>query len=166
MMIDYDGTLPMRSKADSSNKQSDSCLGCISTSNTGVAANSNRSKVSRSEDNDDVFSDSEGEETGAPRSRQAQATSGAGSAGTGHVSSATTEKIGSLTHRTDHLAFRSQEPAQTIASKETTSDGAGKPSSSIETPNLDSAAVSTDIKAIAADASVFSFGDEEDFESD
>jgi phosphatidylinositol-3,4,5-trisphosphate 3-phosphatase/dual-specificity protein phosphatase PTEN len=165
VMIDYDGTLPMRSKADSVNKQSDSCSSCVPNSNTGVPANSNRSKVSRSEDNDDVFSDSEGEETGASRSRQAQATSGAGSAATGHASSATAEKIGSLTHRTDHLSFRSQEPAQTTASKEATTDGAGKPSSGIETPNLDSAAIS-DIKAIAADASVFSFGDEEDFESD
>ncbi|XP_059457111.1 phosphatidylinositol 3,4,5-trisphosphate 3-phosphatase and protein-tyrosine-phosphatase PTEN2A-like isoform X2 [Corylus avellana] len=165
VMIDYDGTLPMRSKADYANKQSDSCSGRVPTSSTGVAANSNRNKVSRSEDNDDVFSDSEGEETGDSRSRQAQATSEAGPAATGHVSSETAEKIGSLTHRTDHLSLRSQEHAQSIASKETTTDGAGKPSSGIETPNLDSAGAS-DIKAIAADASVFSFGDEEDFESD
>ena len=165
MMIDYNGTLPTRSAADSTSKQSDDSSGSVPTSNAGVTANSNRSKVSGNEDNDDVFSDSEGEETSASKSRKAQATSGAQSAAVGHASNTRAEKIGNLTHKTDQLSLRSEEPTQSNASKEITSDGTGKPASGLETPNLDSLGAS-DIKAIAADASVFTFGDEDDFESD
>lgn len=165
VMIDYNGTLPTRSAADSTSKQSDDSSGSVPTSNAGVTANSNQSKVSGNEDNDDVFSDSEGEETSASKSRKAQATSGAQSAATGRASNTTAEKIGNLTHKTDQLSLRSEEPTQSNASKEITSDGTGKPASGLETPNMDSLGAS-DIKAIAADASVFTFGDEDDFESD
>lgn len=164
VMLDYDGKLPTKSKAESANKQSSSS-GSVPTSNAGVTAKSNRSTVSGSEDNDDVFSDSEGEDSGASKRRQGQAASDAGSAKTDQISGATAENIGNLTHRTGHLSLSSQKPSQNTASKETASDGAGKPASGIESRRLGSGGVS-DIKAIAADASVFSFGDEEDFESD
>nr|XP_023871780.1 phosphatidylinositol 3,4,5-trisphosphate 3-phosphatase and protein-tyrosine-phosphatase PTEN2A-like [Quercus suber] len=157
VMVDYNGTLPTRSEADSTSKQSDG------TSNAGVTAKSNRSKVTRSEDNDDVFSDSEGEETSASKSREAS--SGAQSAANSHASNTTAEKIGNLTHKTDQLSLGSEEPTQGNAYKEITSDGTGKPASGLETPNLVSSGAS-DFKAMAADASVFTFGDDEDFESD
>ena len=159
MMVDYNGTLPTRSEADSTSKQSDG------TSNAGVTAKSNRSKVTRSEDNDNVFSDSEGEETSTSKSREAQATSGAQSAANSHASNTTAEKIGNLTHKADQLSLGSGEPTQGNAYKEITSDGTGKPASGPETPKLDSLGAS-DFKAMAADASVFTFGDDEDFESD
>lgn len=159
MMVDYNGTLPTRSEADSTSKQSDGA------SNAGVTAKSNRSKVTRSEDNDNVFSDSEGEETSASKSREAQASSGAQSAANSHASNTTAEKIGNLTHKTDQLSLGSEEPTQGNAYKEITSDGTGKPASCLETPNPDSSGAS-DFKAMAADASVFTFGDDEDFESD
>lgn len=164
VMIDYDGTVPTRSKADSSSKQTDGSSGYVPASNAGITASSNRNKLSGSEDKDDVFSDSDGEETEASKSRKAQATSGAGSAATGLVSNTTAEEIENLKHRADQLSLRSEEPAQNAASKEH-SDGTGKPASALKISNVDSAGASH-IKAIAADASVFSFGDEEDFESD
>lgn len=159
VMVDYNGTLPTRSEADSTSKQSDG------TSNAGVTAKSNRTKVTRSEDNDDVFSDSEGEETSTSKSREAQATSKAQSAANSHASNTTAEKIGNLTHKADQLSLGSGEPTQGSAYKEITSDGTGKPASGPETPNVDSLGAS-DFKAMAADASVFTFGDDEDFESD
>lgn len=167
MMIDYNGSSLRRSKADSVSKQSDGCSDYPPASNVGIIANSNRSKVSGSDDNDDVFTDSEGEENGTSKSRQTHATSGARSAATGHVSNASAKKISNMSRRTDQLSLRSgEEPTQITASTVTNSDGTGKPGSSFKTtPNMDSAGAS-DIKAIAADASVFSFGDEEDFESD
>ncbi|KAG6666184.1 phosphatidylinositol 3,4,5-trisphosphate 3-phosphatase and protein-tyrosine-phosphatase PTEN2A-like [Carya illinoinensis] len=166
VMIDYNGSSLSRSKADSVSKQSDGCSDYPPASNVGIIANSNRSKVSGSDDNDDVFSDSEGEENGTSKSRQNHATSGARSAATGHVTNANAEEIGNMARRTDQLSLRSsEEPTQSTASTATDSDGTGKPGSGLKTPNMDSAGAS-DIKAIAADASVFSFGDEEDFESD
>ena len=52
------------------------------------------------------------------------------------------------------------------ASKDASINGVGsKPSSGLEIPSMDSMDAS-DIKAIAADASVFSFGDEEDYDSE
>ncbi|GMP96985.1 hypothetical protein CsSME_00045405 [Camellia sinensis var. sinensis] len=61
-----------------------------------------------------------------------------------------------LTHGTQRLSL-SKESRQINASNEAKIDGAGR---------LESGRMSDDIKAIAADASVFTFGDDEEFESD
>ncbi|KDP31989.1 hypothetical protein JCGZ_12450 [Jatropha curcas] len=157
VMIDYDGT-PPRPKADSASTS----LGSISKSNDGVAANSNQRKFSENED--DVFSDSDGEENGAPKSSKADA-SGVGSPQSGQTSNITEEQIKSLTQGTEQLSTGSREPSHVNASEGTSSGGIKKPVSGLEIPNLGSVEAS-DIKAIAADASVFTFGDEEDYESE
>ncbi|KAF2283762.1 hypothetical protein GH714_014967 [Hevea brasiliensis] len=136
VMIDYDGTLPTSSKGDSATKGSD----------------------------DDVFSDSEGEETSSPKSRQATGP-GVGSTQSSHTSSISTEQMRSLTHGTEQMLLGSREPSLINASDRPTTDRIEKPASGLEVPSLDSVGVN-EIKAIAADASVFSFGDEEDYESD
>uniref|UniRef100_A0A5B6ZKZ1 Phosphatidylinositol-3,4,5-trisphosphate 3-phosphatase n=1 Tax=Davidia involucrata TaxID=16924 RepID=A0A5B6ZKZ1_DAVIN len=146
VMIDYDGTIATRNKAGHVSKGSDGRSVNTPTSTDGVAATSNQSKVSGNEDNDDVFSDSDGEQNVSSKSRPAQAASG--------QSGTTVEQIATLTHGTKQLSLRSKEPAQ--ANNETKIDGV--------VPNLDSGV--SDIKAIAADASVFSFGDDEDYESE
>uniref|UniRef100_A0A5B6ZMJ4 Phosphatidylinositol-3,4,5-trisphosphate 3-phosphatase n=1 Tax=Davidia involucrata TaxID=16924 RepID=A0A5B6ZMJ4_DAVIN len=146
VMIDYDGTIATRNKAGHASKGSDGRSVNTPTSTDGVAATSNQSKVSGNEDNDDVFSDSDGEQNVSSKSRPAQAASG--------QSGTTVEQIATLTHGTKQLSLRSKEPAQ--ANNETKIDGV--------IPNLDSGV--SDIKAIAADASVFSFGDDEDYESE
>lgn len=155
MMIDYDGTLPVRSKADSTSTGSDVP--------SGVAAQSSLSKVPQNED--DVFSDSEGEETGASRSRQVRATPGVGPAQPGHTSNTTADQMRTLTHRTEQLLLMSQESSQINASKEPAMVGVQNPASGPDIHKLDSVGES-DIKAIAADASVFTFGDDEDYESE
>ncbi|GMP25624.1 hypothetical protein CsSME_00002396 [Camellia sinensis var. sinensis] len=96
------------------------------------------SNVSENQDNDDdVISDSDGEETVSSKSSQARADSGAGPPA--------------------HLESGPRESRQSNASNEAKIDGAGR---------LESGRMSDDIKAIAADASVFTFGDDEDFESE
>jgi phosphatidylinositol-3,4,5-trisphosphate 3-phosphatase/dual-specificity protein phosphatase PTEN len=69
-----------------------------------------------------------------------------------------------FTQGAEQLSLRSHEPSQINASKEPTAGGAGNPAPGTEIRHLDSGGAS-DIKAIAADASVFTFGDE-DYESE
>ncbi|KAJ9177298.1 hypothetical protein P3X46_012532 [Hevea brasiliensis] len=164
VMIDYDGTLPTSSKGDSATKGSDgtTSTGYTLKSSGGLETNSNRKKVAENED--DVFSDSEGEETSSPKSRQATGP-GVGSTQSSHTSSISTEQMRSLTHGTEQMLLGSREPSLINASDRPTTDRIEKPASGLEVPSLDSVGVN-EIKAIAADASVFSFGDEEDYESD
>ncbi|XP_052195699.1 phosphatidylinositol 3,4,5-trisphosphate 3-phosphatase and protein-tyrosine-phosphatase PTEN2A-like isoform X2 [Diospyros lotus] len=151
VMIDYDGSTPARRKPQDSSNRSEGRAGNAPPSNDSVSAPQNQSKVSTNQENDDVFSDSEGEETGSSKSRPAQAASGAGPPA--HLNHATTI---ALTHGTPQLSL-SKETTQSTASNEMKIDGVGR---------LDSEGMS-DIKAIAADASVFTFGDDdEDYESE
>lgn len=162
VMVDYDGIPQSNSNTNSVNEETQ---GNSSYTKDGVTARSKHSKVSGNEDNDDVFSDSDEEESGASRSRQTQA-AGAGPAVSSHLTNPAAEQIGTSTHGTHQLSVKNQERALSNASKDVSINGVGKPCSGLEIPNLDSMGAS-DIKAIAADASVFSFGDEEeDYESE
>lgn len=163
VMIDYDGTLPTRFKAGSATNKSDSSSSSASGSTVGSEANSKQKQASQSEDNDDVFSDSDGEEKGAPNRKAGVATSGAEHV---HQSKTIAEQTGNLARETEQLSLGSERHSQANVLQEATVDVVRKTDSGNEAlPKLDSAGVS-DIKAMAADASVFTFGDDEDFESD
>ncbi|KAF5738227.1 Phosphatidylinositol-3 4 5-trisphosphate 3-phosphatase [Tripterygium wilfordii] len=151
VMIDYDGIRPTTSKADSVGKVSDSRSSYAPVQSGGIGANSNQNKVPVQEDNDDVFSDSDGEQSGASKGRKPQAASEVIAGQPHHVPNARDGKLESLTHGTEQLSLGRE--------------ASSKPASGLEIPSMGSVGAS-DIKAIAADASVFSFGDEEDYESD
>lgn len=152
MMIDYDGSIPTRKKAEIGNKESDGRVGNALSSTDSVTA-ANQNKDTENQDNDDVFSDNEGEETTSSKSSQARATSGALTST--HTQSGN-EEVKDLTHGTQRLSL-SKEATRSSDSSETKIDEVGR---------LGSGGMSSDIKAIAADASVFTFGDEEDYESE
>lgn len=154
MMIDYDGSVPARKMAETGNKESDG-RGGIVVSSTDSVANANQNKDTENLDNDDVFSDSEGEETMSSKSSQARAISG--DLTSSDLQSGTmVEEMKDLTHGTQRLSL-SKEARRSSDSNESKIDGTGR---------LGSGGMSSDIKAIAADASVFTFGDEEDYESE
>ncbi|GMP96919.1 hypothetical protein CsSME_00045352 [Camellia sinensis var. sinensis] len=116
----------------------------------GVTTTPNQSNVSENQDNDDdVFSDSDGQETVSSKSSQARADSGAGP-------HAHLESGPRVDHQMTALSL-SKESRQSNVSNEAKIDGAGR---------LESGRMSDDIKAIAADACVFTFGDDKDFESE
>lgn len=108
-------------------------------------------------DKDDEFSDSDSEETASSKSRQTGASSQA--AGSVATKDATAQKnvdpneIANLTRKTDQVALGS---SAAEAGNETV--GGAKMSSS--------AGEVSEFKAMAADASIFSFGDDDDEESD
>ncbi|XP_057449559.1 phosphatidylinositol 3,4,5-trisphosphate 3-phosphatase and protein-tyrosine-phosphatase PTEN2A-like [Lotus japonicus] len=155
VMVDYTGTLPTRTKANPASKGSDS-----NTSNVVAGArpttNASESKVPRNGD-DDVFSDSDEEEAKGTRRRETAAEYKY--MASHQASEATTDHVGMLTHTTDQLSLQH---AEHMKNEESNTDKLKHTGPS--TTNMESAGAS-EIKAIAADASVFSFGDE-DFESD
>ncbi|CAL1372096.1 unnamed protein product [Linum trigynum] len=170
VMIDYDGTSPPVTTKTNSASNSASASSCAATANTGGAyvapKPSNQKEASTSNEEDDVFSDSDEEDTkAASKSKQGQGRSdGQAAPPTSEAAMSTTEQMNSLTRGTKQvsLGLASKETSQPSASSEPAA--IQKPSASVGTPKLESGA--SDIKAMAADASVFSFGDEDDFESD
>ncbi|CAL5362894.1 unnamed protein product [Camellia sinensis] len=131
-------------------KGSDGRVGNSPSSSDGVTTTPDQSNVSENQDNDDdVFSDSDGEETVSSKSSQARADSGAGP-------HAHLESGPRVDHQMTALSL-SKESRQSNVSNEAKIDGAGR---------LESGRMSDDIKAIAADACVFTFGDDKDFESE
>ncbi|CAI0406186.1 unnamed protein product [Linum tenue] len=170
VMIDYDGTSPPVTTKTNSASNSYSASSCAATANTGGAyvapKSSNQKEASASNEEDDVFSDSDEEDTkAASKSKQGQGRSeGQAAPPTSEPAMSTTEQMNSLTRGTKQvsLGLASKETSQPSASSEPAA--IQKPSASVGTPKLESGA--SDIKAMAADASVFSFGDEDDFESD
>ncbi|CAI0430283.1 unnamed protein product [Linum tenue] len=164
VMVDYDGTSPVTTKSDPASKGSNSATDSSSAATVhigGAAAapkSSNQKKASERNDEDDVFSDSDEEETeAASKSKQGQAAQP-----TSQAAKSTAEQMNNLTLGTEHMSLASKGTSQPSASSEP--PASQKQSASVETPRLDSGA--SEIKAMAADASVFTFGDEDDFESD
>ncbi|CAI8588919.1 unnamed protein product [Vicia faba] len=161
VMVDYNGTLPGKVKPAS--KGSD---GNISNVLSGAKPTSSTSESKGpSNRDDDVFSDSDEEETKGKQKREA-ATDYKYMA-PHQVSEATTDHVGMLAHSTDQLSLQHADRTEKNASnsKESTTDKLNKIHAGPNTSSNMESVGASEIKAIAADASVFSFGDE-DFESD
>ncbi|XP_042495217.1 phosphatidylinositol 3,4,5-trisphosphate 3-phosphatase and protein-tyrosine-phosphatase PTEN2A-like [Macadamia integrifolia] len=166
VMIDYDGTIPTRPKPETTNKPPDGSSGTVPATADGGAATPDPSKGSGSQDKDDVFSDSEAEDSGSSKHRRNQAISGAGghatTIGGGLETGTTAEQIAAVTHGTEQVSLRSEETMQVTSASKLNTDGSGGVASGLDVSKIDS----SDFKAIAADASVFTFGDEDDYESE
>lgn len=159
-MIDYNGTLPSATKANPASKGSDRNTVNALPGPKSTTSNSTESKLPRNED--DVFSDSDEEEGRDTQSKKA-ATEYKFMA-PHQASEETTDHVGMLTHSTDRLSLKNEAGMQNNTSEQSTADEHHKIHTGNSSTNVESVGAN-DIKAIAADASVFSFGDE-DFESD
>ncbi|KAG8384341.1 hypothetical protein BUALT_Bualt04G0108100 [Buddleja alternifolia] len=159
VMIDYDGTIPSKNKTDSEKSADGKSKDAPSSSESKV--NPENSSASGKQNNeDDVFSDSDGEEPISSRSSMGSTIPSAEPA-PNPESRTSTDRISNVSHQTERLSLgtESKSSQANTSSHELKSDGVDR---SKTIPNMES----TDIKAIAADASVFSFGDDEDYESD
>ncbi|ESQ45509.1 hypothetical protein EUTSA_v10010193mg [Eutrema salsugineum] len=143
VMIESDNSQPTKPKSDSSysaEQQPQSSSG----------ADSGKTGKFKQNKDDDVFSDSDGEEEGNSK----------------HIeSNSTTEKTVGSMHTTSkpHQINEPQKTDDNSANRSVTSSS----SSGLYNPVPNESLAVSNIKAIAADASVFSFGDEEeDYESD
>lgn len=110
---------------------------------------------------DDVFSDGEAEDSASSRSRQAKAESEAVSNSTGGSESKNSNQVTSLTQATEKVSLGSTSAvAIDSGNKPKSEDGRTVPN--VEAPSSSE----SEFKAMAADASVFTFGDDEDYESE
>ncbi|KAJ1402903.1 hypothetical protein SESBI_27740 [Sesbania bispinosa] len=119
----------------------------------------NADKESGGHDKDDVFSDGEAEHP-ASRSKQTKASSEAvetvANATRESESNKISNQIANLTNATEQVSLGNKISAPIHSAGEPKSDVDGRTVSSSE----------SEFKAMAADASVFTFGDDEDYESD
>ncbi|KAI3986944.1 hypothetical protein MKX01_039879 [Papaver californicum] len=161
VMIDYDGTIPTKNKTEvATNKESPTGGSSGTTATTGdqSAPASKPNKDYKNQEKDDVFSDTESEGSVSSKKRHGQMSSSAGTATTATndpKSGVAPEEMADVTRRTEHVSLGNDGHVQNPTS-EVKHDGTGAASS------IDS----SDFKAIAADASFFSFGDDEDYESE
>lgn len=166
VLADYNGSVPATTAAATVKKESEGTAPASGTSNNEqVTPAPKANKDSGSQDKDDVFSDSETEECVSSRkSKSSQEASGPAGSDITTTSENKPSKNEAKTTAQEHgAATPAVAPKDSSATKVVGSSAAAP--SSFETAKLDSTGVS-EFKAIAADASVFSFGDEDDYESE
>jgi len=166
VLVDYDGSQPPKQKAAdrSADKKSDADS---STSTSAKDVESN--KEAGGDDKDDVFSDNEAEDGSSKGKKEKVSSSGQGTANAAKASetsvaqkeaSAATTGIEKVTISTEQGNARA--PDATSLKTEASSKSS---STTTQPPAVESSSMS-EFKAIAADASVFSFGDEVEYESE
>ncbi|KAF9675876.1 hypothetical protein SADUNF_Sadunf09G0079000 [Salix dunnii] len=166
VLVDHDGSFSTGSNAETDVKKSEEGSSTAPASSDAAAAAPNQIKDLGSNDKDDVFSDGEADESVSSKQKQAEASSaGAQSAATSALSPGTDSKSGqvaTLTQATEQFSLGNMGSQQSHATtSQPKREEAGGTVSSLETNNSQS-----EFKAMAADASVFTFGDDEDYESD
>lgn len=172
--MDYNGTIPSKPKAENVTKKSEESSGSTPAPAEGNEATSKGNKDSGSSNkDDDVFSDSDSEEaTKSSKNRRAKAASAeegkaSTTTSTSETSNKNSDQIASVTRATENVSLGSQvsQPTKdpTSAGSELKTDAVGgtAPALNSTTNNTES-----EFKVIAADASVFTFGDEDDYESE
>lgn len=164
VLVDYNGNVET-SKLETNPKKSDESS---STSPAPVEVPTpapSEDKESGDHDKDDVFSDGEAEHPASSRSKQTKAPSETVET----VTSATREseanknsnQITNITQATEQVSLGNKISTSSHSAGEPKRDVDGRTVSSLEVPSSES-----EFKAMAADASVFTFGDDEDYESD
>lgn len=129
------------------------------------APNADKESGDGDHDKDDVFSDGEAEHPASSRSKQTKAPSEAVETVASNTRESEVNKISNqvtnITHATEQVSLGSKISMPSHSTGEPKSDTGGKTASSLDVPSSES-----EFKAMAADASVFTFGDDEDYESD
>ncbi|TVU50577.1 hypothetical protein EJB05_01954, partial [Eragrostis curvula] len=161
---DYDGSQPPKPKPAAGPADKKSGAG----SSPSIVVDTYESKGAGSNDKDEVFSDSEGEDGSSKGRKQKDANSqGSGSAAKPSETTAVQEEITVAASKVGKVAITSDQGTANVSDAtslktEVISQGS---STTTPTPPVESSSMS-EFKAIAADASVFSFGDEDDYESE
>ncbi|KAL6594976.1 hypothetical protein ACP70R_048079 [Stipagrostis hirtigluma subsp. patula] len=171
VLVDYDGSQPPKPKpaAGSADNKSgaNSAASMVAKENNVAPAES--TKAAGSHDKDEVFSDSEGEDGSSKGKREKDVTSAQGSANTAKPSetSAVQNEASAAASRIEKVAISSEQgtaKAPDAASLKT--EVSSKTGPTTAPPAAVESSSMSEFKAIAADASVFSFGDEDDYESE
>lgn len=166
VLVDYNSAAPkgpnQETAAEKSNESSSAAPNPVDANAAAAAPNQNKG---RGNDKDDVFSDSEAEESVSSKLRQAQAASADGGPKTttasGSETSPKTDQVASLTHATEQFSLGNAGSQEVRAASQPKIDAVSGAMSGLGVNNSES-----EFKVMAADASVFTFGDEDDYESE
>ncbi|KAF3671762.1 putative cysteine proteinase RD21a-like [Capsicum annuum] len=170
VLADYDAALPARPQSETATKEAadnssaNPAPGSNPTLGGEPAEGSNMSQHPGNNDKDDVFSDNESEETGMAKAGKTKAASDASAPADAKPpvskNNDDSHKLSSLTHKTGQVSLGDTSSVYNEPKK----DAPVSATSSVDVSNPGGGV--SDFKVMAADASVFSFGDEEDYESD
>ncbi|XP_019166371.1 PREDICTED: phosphatidylinositol 3,4,5-trisphosphate 3-phosphatase and protein-tyrosine-phosphatase PTEN2A-like isoform X2 [Ipomoea nil] len=165
VLVDYDTAFPTRPQPEAavSSKSSDNSsanpASGSSPHSADEAADANSNQKSGSSEKDDVFSDNEAEETGKPKvGKVTVATDGVQAKVSTSGNNTGSPQISSLTQKIEQVSLGDSGLKHNEQKRDTTVGAASVP----EVSNTEV----SDFKIMAADASVFTFGDEEDYESE
>lgn len=154
VLVDYDAAVPARPPSEATASTPIEVSGPPTAVDEAAAATkSNRD--SGNQEKDDVFSDNEAEETGSSKTRQTQAAPE--TSGTDNTTASRPDnkldlkQVANLADKTEKVSLGNAGSLHTQPKKDAVEN---------------SAVVVSEFKAMAADASVFTFGDDEDDESD
>lgn len=163
VLVDYNGNV-VTSNAEATKKSDESSSKSPAPAEVSTPA-PNADKESRGGDqdkDDDVFSDGEAEHPVSSRSKQTKAPSEAVETATKESeANKTSNQITNITHATEQVSLGSKNSTPSHSTGQPKNDIGGKTVSGLDGPSSES-----EFKAMAADASVFTFGDDEDYESD
>lgn len=171
VLVDYSGSQPPKQKpADgSADKKCDADSSTSSNAKDSNAAPAESNKETGSDDKDDVFSDNEAEDGSSKGRKEDVSSSGQGGANRAKAPetsvaqqepSAAASGIEKITISGDQGIATAPDGISLKTEASSKSD-----STKAQPPAMESSSLS-EFKAIAADASVFSFGDEDDYESE
>ncbi|KAH9695413.1 phosphatidylinositol 3,4,5-trisphosphate 3-phosphatase and protein-tyrosine-phosphatase PTEN2A [Citrus sinensis] len=163
VLADYNGPVRAAANSETVAKKPDETSGSAPASvGQGLDA-SKESKGSGNNDKDDVFSDNESEEAGSKRKKAPAASAAGGTVSAAPRSETKTEsdQVANLARATKDVSLGNAVSQTTHAAGETKGGAVVGATSGLDASNRES-----EFKAMAADASVFSFGDEDDYESD
>ncbi|KAL6966002.1 Phosphatidylinositol 3,4,5-trisphosphate 3-phosphatase and protein-tyrosine-phosphatase pten2a, partial [Sarracenia purpurea var. burkii] len=163
VLADHNGMVSTSPQTETATDKSVESSGASPTPIGVNTASTNLNKASDSNEKDDVFSDSEADET----NRKSKAASEIGrTVNTKAIDTETTSssQIASLTRETEQVSLGKTSSTQRHTTSEPRNDAIGGTGSGLEVPHP--VGEVSDFKAMAADASVFTFGDEEDYESE
>lgn len=170
VLADYNGNVvssqPETTTTKSDESSSNSPAGPAPVERSTPAENAAKESESHNNDKDDVFSDGEAEQSASSKTKQTKVPSEAVETvkndTRGSDSNRISNQIANLSHATEQVSLGNKNSSTSIHhASEPRSNVDGKTVSSIEVPSAES-----EFKAMAADASVFTFGDDEDYESD
>ncbi|KAH9623107.1 hypothetical protein KSS87_002538 [Heliosperma pusillum] len=159
VLVDYDGTPVSPQPVSEAERPNDNPTANPSVNEASSSPSPNKESESQAQserDRDDVFSDDDADESGSSKSRKAQADKSTVPPPKTNTTSAS--KVEDLTNEMGKTSV-SKESSKKDSKVEST---AGSKSG----PKDPGAEGGSDFKAMAADASVFTFGDDEDYESE
>ncbi|GAA0174359.1 protein phosphatase [Lithospermum erythrorhizon] len=170
VLIDFDATIATRTPSENTSNESVQTTSSVpvtgpsSESNEQTEVHADPNKSTSNTEKDDVFSDNEGQEMESSKGRQSREVSqGSGpddKKGSNSGNDADKISVAALTNDTKHVSLGSSDSTQSAPRKDST----GGSVTGTEDPSREREV--NDFKVVAADASVFTFGDEDDYESE